>query len=499
MGDITKKHKTYEILDIKEVEDLPLGWKFEINDKSWDFEELAKWGDRKDLAYWFSVIFWRLRSVHKDDTRILYWYSFKKFWEFLEYTELNICKPEEIDSDTLFFFNSWLINQKYLVNYKEKEAGIDSLASSTKRKIFGNIKQTIKRLISINITRSDLCLPNYVYSDSNINSEKTIPFSKSERNRIVHACKEEFELIAAKKITNNRHIYVPYILTLALRTGFNLQPLLDLTVDSIRPSILDGRLEVSIKKNRGYSSQRISVQDDDTDESVFVSKRIGSLICDLIKITDTLRKLAPRNVAASIWLVSTPFDTDIRVMTAYETWVNIQRFRDKYQLKNDSGKPLQLNIRRMRPTFSQALLRINGGDIRDLQKRLNHKNISTTMNYLDANQDEFKSSFHFRGIIMQNVFTSGSPEELALQLQCSLQEAQEMLLGNNKMVVGSCRNPFASPFKQTDDVTPCTRFMACFRCQNQVITQGDLHKIFSFYWFLLHKKSIMPEHAWQHG
>lgn len=283
---------------------------------------------------------------------------------------------------------------------------------------------------------------------------------------------------------------------LALRTGINLQPLLDLNIESLKPSILDGRLELTVKKNRGYSVQKTSVKDTDgLDELAYVSKRVGPIIGELIEISEELRVIASTAIALSLWLVSEQTG-EIRILNSDELWVNIQRFRDKYELKDDAGNPLQINIRRMRPTFAHALLRINGGDLRDLQKRLNHKNIETTMGYLDANQDEFKSSFRFRGIIMQHALGGGNSQGLAKELNCTITEAENMLRGENGMLVGTCKNPFDSPITKNYS-SPCTQFTSCFRCHNQVVTKEDAHKIFSFYWFLLNKKNAMPQKAWE--
>lgn len=497
MGDIAKKRKIYDALDLKEVEDLPKSWQFEINGKRWDFEKLANWGDRKQLAYWFSVVIWRLRNQIENKTRVGYWYAFKKFWQFLDTTEESVIKVSDINNNHFLMFRTWL-NTQHKINKNNKSLNSELLTFSTKRKTYGYIRQTFKYLTSLNITNENLQLPKALFQNQKINTEKTIPFSQSERARIVTACKMEFEAINAEEVTKYRQIYVPHILTLALRTGFNPQPILDLRINSLKPSLLDGRFEISIKKNRGYSSQKISFKNaENQDELAYVSKRIVPLFKDLIEKTAGLRAKAGKEVATKIFLVPGQSGV-VRVLNSEELWVNIQRFRDKYKLLDDAGNPLEINIRRMRPTFAHALLRINGGDLRDLQKRLNHKNIETTMGYLDANQDEFKSSFKFRGIIMQHILSGCSAENLSSEINCSIEEAEQLVIGNNRMLVGVCKNPYNSPFQNNSgEMGPCTKFMACFRCHNQVITKEDSHKVFSFYWFLLGKKKSIPLNAWE--
>lgn len=500
MGDISKKSKTYEIQEIKQIEDLPSGWVIEINEKSWNFEILANWGDRSELAYWFSVSFWRHRLIFTNKTRQFYWFSYKKFWQFLDSSHIKVNSLQDLNSNLLLAFRSWLGMQHLTYEYKSRAYGVNHLYSQqSKRHIFGAIRKTLEHLISIDVLSKNFKLPENGFSKTSLNSKKTVPFTQLERMRIVEACSKEFELIDLKIVDRHRQIYVPFILTLAIRTGINLQPLLDLTINSLQKSILDGRYELNLKKNRGYSSQKITLNEGEgLDETAYVSKKILSLIERLIDISEPLRQQAPAKYSDKIFLVTTKVD-EIRSLTPDELWVNIQRFRDKYDLKDDDGRPLELNVRRMRPTFAHSILKINGGDIRHLQKSLNHKSINTTMGYLDANQEEFKSSFKFSGIIMQNTLAKSTPETLSSEIDCSIDEAEKMIAGHNQMTVSTCKNPNNSPVLKGDSETSCTKFMACFRCQNQVITQEDSHKVFSFYWWLLEKKNYMPSSAWAKG
>jgi len=499
LGDIRKKSKTYEIQEIKEIEDLPPGWVIEINEKSWNFETLANWGDRSELAYCFSVFFWRTRHLITNDTRDKYWHSYKKFWSFLESNHIDINSIDDISLNLMLSFKSWLSVQNVSLKYRYKVSGVDKLSQGTKRHIFGAIRNTFERLIAMGLIGSGLKLPENGYTKIVLNTKKTVPYSQLERMRIVEACSEEFELIDIKTVHKHRQIYVPFILILAMRTGINVQPILDLTINSLQKSILDGRYELNLKKNRGYSSQKITLNEDgDLDKTAYVSKKIVSLIERLIEISEPLRQKAPAKYSDKIFLVTTQ-DDEVRSLTDHELWVNIQRFRDKYELKNDDGSPLELNVRRMRPTFAHSLLKINGGDIRHLQKSLNHKSINTTMGYLDANQEDFKSSFKFNGIIMQNTLAKSIPEILSSEIDCSIDEAEKLIAGHNQMTVSTCKNPNNSPILKGDLETSCTKFMACFRCQNQVITKEDSHKVFSFYWWLLEKKNHMPSSAWAKG
>lgn len=494
MGDISKNSKAYKKVEINEVQDFPSNLKLEIEGFEWDFNEFARINDTHEIAYWFSVYFWQQRTLLSSKTRKVHMYSYRLFWEFISVYYPKLTNLSELNSELLFKFLSWL-KQRNTTKYKNDTSKNDIFSQGTLRHVYGVIKKTIENVFRYQRVGFDIKLPNGNLTNSNLNTVSTIGFSETERLRIIAACKKEFDLIQSGEVTNLRHIYVPFILTIALRTGLNVQPLLGLRVDSYRDCILEGRVEIGVHKNRGWSSQRISLKGDDVKETAYASKNIAFLIEDLIQRSSKLRINAPEKVSPFIFLVEKQ-NGSIDIFKDEELWVNIQRFRDKYDLVDDSGNDLELNVRRFRPTFAYLLLKKNGGDLRHVQKALNHSSILTTIGYLNTNQEEFRSSFKFNGLVMQHSLTGGDPKKLANEINCSIEEAENLIAGNNGMKVSTCKNPFRLPFRNETLSEPCTQFTACFRCQNQIITADDSHKIFSFYWWLIDRKNKMPLTAW---
>lgn len=494
MGDISKKSKVYKVSEINEIVDLPTSLKLEINGVEWDFNEFAQVENTYEIAYLFSVCFWRKRSTLRDETKKVYMYAYGLFWEFISVRHPNISTLNELNFDLLAEFLSWL-KDKNTTKYKKDTSRNTNFSQDTVRHVYGAVKTTIEEINRYQNNNLDTKLPNANFKNSRFNTKKTLGFNQSERMKIVEACKKEFNLIDSGAVTNIRHIYIPYILTIALRTGFNVQPLLDLRIDSVCESILEGRIEIKTFKNRGYSSQISSQKKEEDEETAIVSKNITLLLDQLIAKSSSHRINASPEIAPFIFLVPKQ-DGSVSKYNPKDLWVDIQRFRDKYDLLDGRGEPLEMNVRRFRPTFASLLLKKSGGDIRYVQKALNHSSIATTSTYFDSNQDEFKASFKFNGVVMQHSLTGSNPEKLASDLNISIQEAESLMAGNNRMKVSSCKNPFKPPFKKEDLSDPCTAFNACFRCSNQIITADDSHKIFSYYWWLLDKKNKMPLTAW---
>jgi len=500
MGDINRKRKHYTQLDLEVMADLPPALSFEFDDYTWDFGKLAAWGQRDNLAYQFSVVFWQRRHDVSHPTRVIYWHSYKVFWKFLDAIYPNITNTEEITSEVIQSFIVWLSYTKIELGRWNKDVG-EPTSQGTQHKMYSVIKGVILRLISNGVINQDIEFPIIAFRNLEYNSKQSKPYSRAERKRIVSACTKEIIEIKMNGLHKDRlGMHIPYILLIALRTGINAQPLLDLHLDSLKSSVLDGRTSLSICKNRGYSSQNIDVSETEV-SNVELTKRVVSLFKEVQALTESLRLNASEELSQDLWLIRDKIDSTktLSVKFTSSVYTAIKAFAISHNLRSDQGEPLNLNLRRMRPTFAHALLRINGGDLRDLQRRLNHKNITTTMGYLDPEQDEFKSSFKHQGLVMQ-LWVKGvagiSETEIAEKLNITIDEAKKVISGANSMLVGSCKNPLDSPFNKNSE-SACTNFMACFRCPNQIIMQDDLHKVFSFYWYLLKKKPMISDKAWE--
>lgn len=499
MGDISRKRKTYERVEHEVMVDLPPAWAFELDDRTWDFEELAKWGGREDLAYHFSVVFWQRRYELRHETRDYHWSAFKVFWSFLDVVYPEVTDVAELTTEVLQSYRSWLSYTKVKTSRWDKQTG-EPTAQGTQRKYYSVIKNMLLRMMADGALKQDIEFPVVAFSNTVYNEKQSVPYSRAERQRIVDACKKQIDAIKNDDFQKDRlGMLVPYMLLMALRTGINVQPLLDLRTDSLKPGVIDGRMVLTAHKNRGYSSQNIDVTESN-DERFHVTKRVAGLFEEVLELTASLREQAPEELKNVLWLIRDRYDeSKTKTVNSNSVYTAITEFAERYDLRNDQGEPLNLNLRRMRPTFAHTLLRINGGDLRDLQRRLNHKSIATTMRYLDPEQDEFKSSFKHRGLVMQQWIMGASGdvnvEETAAQMGITMDEAEKVISGANDMLVGSCKNPMNSKFND-DNQSACTNFMACFRCENQVITHKDLHKVFSFYWYLLSKKPVIPEKAW---
>ena len=85
---------------------------------------------------------------------------------------------------------------------------------------------------------------------------------------------------------------------------------------------------------------------------------------------------------------------------------------------------------------------------------------------------------------------------LAKDMHISVDEVRVILSGDNNTGVGRCSSPLNGRYAPNDGHTPCSAFLHCFRCPNQVIMESDLHRLFSFYWLLVKERNLIGRNQW---
>ncbi len=116
--------------------------------------------------------------------------------------------------------------------------------------------------------------------------------------------------------------------------------------------------------------------------------------------------------------------------------------------------------------------------------------------YLDVTP-EMERNHKLFGYVLTETLLDGdnSKAKIAEKLKVGLDAVDDLLIGNFNTGVGRCSDPYNGKFARSN--TPCTRFVACFRCPNQVILESDLYRLFSFYWLLVKERSFIGRRKWK--
>lgn len=482
----------------------PPGYKFEVAGFEVDLSHFKMFEDKKlDIAWAFAIVIWRRRNEVSGATASLHTSAISRFFEHLE-GEIGDLSLPQLNQSVVGYFTYWM---KYIA--VKRDDNNTPLSEGSKRKYWGVIRSYISDLIYYGMADEEIRLPVDVF-DSN-EGESFKPFSKLEVEQIAAACKHDIQSIKKKVPLVRDGGYsaylaslIPHALLISLRTGLNPEVLLemDITKLSLKSSHLlnSTRIILPIKKRSG-KSQNIEVKDAQRN-GVRVKNSIVRLLKEVEEITQPARNSLQANdqLRNKLWLVKSD-EGRIDILRNFSYFLSIQAFCKRHEITDDQGILTTLNFRRFRPTFAEAMLKLNGGDLRDLQKRLGHSHIRTTMGYLDPNLEERKEAFHYSGRAMENWILRGEnridAKNLATEFDITLEDAEKLSNGDYDMGATKCKNPFNSPLKGSKEGELCTNYLACFRCGNCIVLKEDSHRLFSFYHWLVNQKAALGEEKWQ--
>lgn len=487
------------------IENNPPGYSFEISGELLNFEQFKQFDDKsKDIAWGFAVVAWRKRNDISAATAVSHFVAIDRFFEHLR-GEVGALSLQSINQEVVSYFVYWIKN----VATKRLDSN-EPLSETSRRKIWGIIRDYFNDLMRFGMIDADIDLPIQVFDSSQGESFK--PYSKNEVQQILTACQHDRNLVLrGKEIVNfayGRSAYlaklIPHALLISLRTGLNPEVLfdMDVTEHSLKPShLLNSTRLILPVKNRSGRSQNIELVEENID-GIRVKSNVVRLLEEVEKLTQGARNSLPDGnpLKTKLWLVTSD-EGRSDVLNNYSYYMSLQSFAKRHNITDSGGNLVELNFRRFRPTFAEAMLKINGGDVRDLQKRLGHAHIRTTMGYLDPNLEERKEAFKYAGKAMVDWALNGgkkpSLSDIAAELDVSLDVAEKFANGDFNMGVAKCKNPFESPLKGIKKGELCTEYLACFRCGNCVVLQEDSHKLFSFYHWLISKHHVLGSEKWQ--
>lgn len=285
----------------------------------------------------------------------------------------------------------------------------------------------------------------------------------------------------------NADVMLPFCLRLAQVTGLNPDSLLLLDIDDfVECHPLSGRPCLRYWKERSTGEREYHLDLFHAKLTWLTGSQSAEVECifkEVLRLTAPLRPLISgefknrlfiyQSNASALYGEVRPFMGKSVVSGA------INRFVDAYNIVDDSGQPLNLNISRFRPSFVSELID-RGVSLREIQHILGHKNIQTTIKYLDQNDLN----------------------------QIARKKVNDALLGLHKDVVRRAKNPgsavnyenedkiiFKTPLASCANIfnppefvrklptyvpgTPCGQYNKCLGCDNVVITVHHLPELFA--------------------
>jgi hypothetical protein len=311
--------------------------------------------------------------------------------------------------------------------------------------------------------------------------------STLERRAFSVALQQAIKPIWSEDVTLTSELLVFALLVVALHTGRNTTPILEMHRDCLRPHPKEDTVFLVLWKRRGHNTSKVALRAESSASRVIesipgVKTNVASLIRRVIALTEDLKAEAPPGLEGRVWLYRSRNNRswgDVTALTGQQLVDATARLVADYDLKNGDGKPLSINISRLRKTFANRIFELADGDLSATAAALGNTVRVTEKNYL-APGENARRDWQFMGEVL-------------------VQELLNRTIGTTykDTPLGKCADPVTGHYAPKREGVVCMNFMNCLRCKHYAVTADDLYKLFSFYYRVLAERARMDRKRWK--
>lgn len=299
----------------------------------------------------------------------------------------------------------------------------------------------------------------------------------------------------------------PFLVLLSLESGIEATSNIELRADCLTVTV-NGRAQLSYLKRRshGKSHKRMPVADAGISTP-------GGIIRAYLRVSRNARLTAPDPGALWIHARLTPRGPNpIGCPASSGTLAAIGRFAVRHALVDSDGRPVNLQLRRLRKTHKAAAYLASNGVLEDFAQ--GHTVMVAGDHYADipalrhvheaAAADGISAALEAAlGYAGEPVVVSTDDESLlasgdlavARRLGLDDDDISALASGENDTWLGSCRDFDHSPFAKAGSPCPVP-FTGCLLCANAVITRRKLPALLALKRRLEADADLTDQHVW---
>ncbi|MFM5878522.1 hypothetical protein ACET7V_03550 [Aeromonas sanarellii] len=364
-------------------------------------------------------------------------------------------------------------------------------AITSQKSIYDNTKSVLmalgkRGLITLIIVGDAATFPSNPFPNSNRKYQGETPLPKAQRQALAAALRQAVMPIWQNDIPLTSELIAYALLIVALHTGRNTTPLLEMGCDCLRPHPKDNNTFLILWKRRGHNTNKVILRGESTNERLLestpiIKANVERLIRHVLARTEALRAEAPHDIQTRVWLyrsrdtrnwgqVVALSDNDLRRV--------IPKLVSDYGLTDSDGQSMRINISRLRKTFANHIFEILDGDLATTAIALGNTPQVAGRHYMAADEGA-KRNWRFMGDVM-------------------VEELLTHTIGTTyKTPMGRCSDLVNGQYAPKREGATCINFLNCLRCRNYVVTGDDLHKLFSFYFRVFAEREHMDKRRWQ--
>ncbi|KJG06168.1 hypothetical protein UB33_10975 [Photobacterium angustum] len=432
--------------------------------------------DITNRAFYTAKALLKNTDAFTEQTQICY--LTRGFACFAEYLALFRCATGE--DLTQADLTPELIEQ-YLLHLKGSE-----LTFVSQKEIYSKLKSLLTRMKEKgywsavgNINLNSDFFPRNPFPNSNKRGgggQK--PLTEHDKRKVVVALKQAIKPIYNKTEPLSAYELTVCLLAVAIQTGINTSPLLNMTTEALSDHPLkESRKLLTVFKKRGNATQLHNLRKSEELEVVQgIKLDVAYLIEAIIERNALIREATNSDLVFVYETTSGSRGTKRGTATSLsiqrlDQYIN--KFIKQFDLKDEDGRTMKLNVSRFRKTFINGIYELSGKSLLIAARQAKHSGTGTLDHYLQA-PEQSKRNLGLMGEIRVKELTSTEPS----------------------VPVGHCKDPKHGD-KAPKDGTFCNDFLGCFRCKSFVITGDDLYKLFSFYWAIIRNRDEFGRKDWK--
>jgi len=352
---------------------------------------------------------------------------------------------------------------------------------TSQKAIFAQLKSVMIAMVKLGLLKADKrhIFPRNPHPNLKRAYKGKKPLSSKEMGRVSQALAKELRQIKQGTEPLNSYEAIVCMLAISMRTGINPTPLVDLSCDCLQPHPLktDRKLLISFKR-RGVATHITPIRN--SEELSLLNTVMMDVAAMIEMVSERNRSVREASGTSKLWAIQREHRNacDHPTLVSFSNLSNmIIEFSQRNSLLDDDGKPLVLNLSRLRKSYINRIWGLSGQDPIVTAAMGNHSLNVSNNHYLDA-PPEAEKNFSLLGEI---------------RVKELLEKDSDVSISNTP--VAQCKDSL-NGHRAPKNGEHCTDFLSCFRCKSFVVTKDDLYRVYSLYWLLISERNAIGTKRW---
>jgi hypothetical protein len=369
-----------------------------------------------------------------------------------------------------------------------RDKGISATSQQTTYNYAKSVLVALGRrsLIDVVHTGDDATFPANPFPGSHRGNKGESPLPTVQRKAFTAAVKTAVLPLLTSDAEPTGEMLAYAFLIVALHTGRNNAPLIEMPTDCLRAHPKDGIEFLVLYKRRGHTTNKVALRaqsavDRFVEATPTLRPTVVRLIRRVIELTSKIREEARVDLSERVWLYRTRAGDRQGQIFGLSNGVVVEAIRKlvrDYHLVDSDGKPMRINVSRLRKTFTNRVNEILDGDIVTTAVAAGNSPSVAERHYLRPGEDA-KKNWRFMGMCLVEELLSST------------------LSATARTPLGRCSDNKEGDFAPKRGNAVCENFLNCLRCRNYVVTGDDLWRLYSFYWRVLREQPNMEKRRWE--